>query len=58
MGECIVIYFYSKTNCMHNCSSLLNITLHVSEGLSVHHQEFKNVRTALSIRHTGLLTAC
>ena len=53
-----MIYFYSKTNCMHNCSSLLNITLHVSEGLSVHHQEFKNVRTALSIRHTGLLTAC
>jgi len=24
---------------MHNFSSLLNITLHVSDGLSVHHQE-------------------
>jgi hypothetical protein len=25
---------------MHNFSSSLNITLHVSDGLSVHHQEF------------------
>jgi len=24
---------------MHNFSSLLNITLHASDGLSVHHQE-------------------
>jgi len=31
---------------MHNFSSLLNITLHVSDGLSVHHQEFKTVHTA------------
>ena len=38
---------------MHNFSSLLNITLHVSDGLSVHHQEFKTVRTASSICHTG-----
>jgi len=28
---------------MHNFSILLNITLHVSDGLSVHHQEFKTV---------------
>jgi len=42
IGPCIVIYFYSKTNKMHQflkfilfCSS----TLHVSDGLSVHPQE-------------------
>jgi len=28
---------------MHNFSSLLNITLRVSDGLSVHNQEFKTV---------------
>jgi len=28
---------------MHNFSSSLNITVHVSDGLSVHHQEFKTV---------------
>ena len=38
--------------------SLLNITLHVSDGLSVHHQEFKIVHTASGICHTGQLTAC
>jgi hypothetical protein len=52
---CIVIYFYSKTNEMHQflkfilfCSS----TLHVSDGLSVHHQEFKTVHTASGICQT------
>jgi hypothetical protein len=39
---------------MHNFSSLLNITLHVADGLSVHHQEFKNVHTATGIRHTEI----
>jgi len=38
-------------------SSLLNITLHVSDGLSVHHQESKTVHTASGICHTGSLTA-
>jgi len=38
--------------------SLLNITLHVSDGLSVHHQKFKIVHTASGICHTGSLTAC
>jgi len=33
-------YFYSKTNKMHNFLSLLNITTYVSDGLSVHHQEY------------------
>jgi len=42
---------------MHNFSSLLNINLHVSDGLSVHHHEFKTVHTALSICHNGSLTA-
>jgi hypothetical protein len=58
MGPCIVIYFYSKTNKMHNYSSLLNITLHVSDGLSVHHQEFKTVHTASGICQTGSVAAC
>jgi len=33
----------------------LNITLHVSDGLSVRYQEFKTVRTASSICHTHLV---
>ena len=52
---CIVIYFYSKTNEMHQflkfvlfCSS----TLHVSDSLSVHHQESKTVHTASGICQT------
>jgi hypothetical protein len=56
-----VIYFYSKTNEMHQilkfilfCSS----TLHVLDGLSVHRQESKTVHTASGIcdKHI-LLTA-
>ena len=52
---CIVTYFYIRTNEMHQffkfilfCSS----TLHVSDGLSVHHQESKTVHTASGICHT------
>jgi len=41
-----------------NFSSLLNIMLRVSDGLSVHHQESKIVHTASGICHTGSLTAC
>jgi hypothetical protein len=51
----IVICFYSKTNQMHQffkfilfCSS----TLHVSDGLSVHHQESKTVHTASGMCQT------
>jgi len=40
---------------MHKFSSLLNITLHVSDGLSVHHQEFKTVHTASGICHIKIL---
>jgi len=36
------------------CSS----TLHVSDGLSVHHQESKTVHTASGVRHTGSVAAC
>jgi len=43
---------------MHNFSSLLNITLHVPDGLSVRHQEFKTVYTASGICHTGSVAAC
>ena len=42
-------YFYSKTNKMHQCIKFIlfwNGTLHVSDDLSVHHQEFKTVHTA------------
>ena len=52
VGSCIVIYFYSKTNEMHQfLKSILfcSITLHVSDGLSVHHQEPKIVHTASGI---------
>jgi len=52
IGLCILIYFYSKTNEMHQffkfilfCSS----TVHVSDGLFVHHQESKTVHTASGI---------
>jgi len=40
--------FYSKTNKMHQCIKFIlfwNDTLHVSDGLSVHHQQFKTVHT-------------
>jgi len=43
---------------MHNFSSLLNISLHVSDGLSIHHHEFKTVHTASGVCHTGSLTGC
>ena len=51
--------FYSKTNQMHNISNLFwNNTLHVSDGLSVHHQESKAVHTASGIYHRGSVAAC
>ena len=43
---------------MHNFSSLLNITPHVSDGLSVHHLESKTVHAASCIWHRGSLTTC
>jgi hypothetical protein len=35
-----------------------NNTLHVSDGLSDHHQESKTVHTASGIHHTGSVAAC
>ena len=40
---------------MHRCIKFIllwNDTLHVSDGLSVHHQKFKTVHTATGIRQT------
>ena len=34
------------------------MTLHVSDGLSVHHEESKTVHTASGICHTGSVAAC
>jgi len=52
MGPCIVIYFYSKTNQMHNFSSLLNITLHVSVFPSIIRSPILYIQRQ-GIRHTG-----
>ena len=60
VGPCILIYFYSKTNQMHNISNLFYFgsnTVHVLDGLSVHHQESKTVHTASGICHTGSVAA-
>ena len=48
-------YFYSKTNKMHQYIKFIlfwNDTLHVSDGLSVHHQQFKTAHTATAICQT------
>ena len=47
IGPCIVMYSYSTTNKMHLLSQIILVKcLHVSDGLSVHHQELKNAYTA------------
>jgi hypothetical protein len=54
-GPCIEIYFYSKSNEMDKFLKFIlfcRITLHVSDGFSVHHQESKIVHTASGICHT------
>jgi len=50
---------------MHQCTKFIlfwNGTLHVSDGLSVHHQEFKNVHKTTGICQTDiavcLLASC
>ena len=55
-----IIFSCSKTNQMHQFRKFVlfwNNTPHVSDGLSVHHQEFKTVHTATGIRQTGTV-AC
>ena len=54
-------YFYCKTNKMHQCIKFIlfwNDILHVSDGLSIHHQEFKTVHTATGICQTDTANAC
>jgi hypothetical protein len=41
-----------------NLSILYEGALHVSNGLSVHHQESKTLHTASGICHTGSVAAC
>jgi len=52
-----ILYFYSKSNQMHNISNLFyfGTTLHVSDSLSIHHQESKTVHTSsgMSYRFCG-----
>jgi len=50
----IPLIFYSKSNQMHRLKfiSVWNDTLHASDGLSVHHQEFKTVYTSTGIFQT------
>jgi len=56
--------FYSKTNQMHQCIKFILFwinTLHVSDGLPVHHQEIKTVHRATGICKTDTavcLLAC
>jgi len=45
-----------KSNQMHHLLKFIlfwNNTVHVSDGLSVHHQEFKTVHSATSVCQTG-----
>ena len=49
-GRASLYYFYSKNNQMHQCikfTLFCDDILHVSDGLSVHHQQFKTVHTAV-----------
>jgi len=49
-------YSYNKTYWMHQCIKFIvfwNDALHISDGLSVHHKEFKTVHTATGMCQTG-----
>jgi len=48
------VFFYGKPNQMHQCLKFIywSNALHVSDGLSVHHQELKTVHTATGICQT------
>ena len=56
-----IFYFYSKTNEMHQLLKIIlfcSSALHVSDGLSVHHQESKTVRTASPTRSSLTINLC
>ena len=73
MYLCMLVYIRKRV-CMYiglyvsivkptRCTNVSNlfyfgITLHVSDGLSVHHQEFTTVHTATGICQTDTATAC
>jgi len=51
----VILFLYSKTKKIHQCIKFIlfwNDILHVSEGLSVHHQEFKILHPATGICQT------
>jgi len=55
IGPCIVIYFYTKTNELHQFLKFIlfcSCTLHVSDGLPVHHRESKTVHIESGICQT------
>jgi hypothetical protein len=55
IGPRIAIHFYRKSKKMQQLLKFILFwgnTLHVSDGLSVHHQEFKTVQTATGISQT------
>jgi len=55
----ILNYFYCKTKKMHQYIKFIlfwNYTIRVSDGLSIHHQEFKTVHTATGICQTIEIT--
>jgi len=61
VGPCIVIYFYSKTNQMHNISNLFycGTTLYMFRTVSPSIvRNLKIVHTASGIYHTGSVAAC
>jgi hypothetical protein len=53
-------YSYTKTNQMHQFLKLFILVnaLHVSDGLSVHHQELKTAHTATGVCQTAAATCC
>ena len=60
-GRASWYYLYSKANKMHQCIKLIlfwNDTLHVSDGRSVHHQEFKTVHTATKQIDSSICLTC
>jgi hypothetical protein len=60
-GPCIIIYFYNKTNQMHNISNLFyfGTTLYMFRTVSPSTiRSLKTVHAASGICHTGSVTAC